>query len=133
MKQLSDYKKCLIIEDEKDIREMYVTIMQSAGYDVRSASNGENGVLIASEFKPDFLMLDLMLSLRGMDGFDVIETLEGDIEKYGDIAIMIITNNSNEFEVKKAYKLKSVRGYLLKSDLTPEQVLYEVRSLLVEE
>lgn len=62
-------KKILIVEDDPGIRVILQDSLSEKGYDVESASDGERGLEMALEIKPDLLILDVMLPL--MDGFEI--------------------------------------------------------------
>jgi len=123
-KDISDRKRIVIIEDEKYILDMYAEIMQSSGFQVRTASTGELGLKCIAEFKPDLIMLDLMLP--GIDGMEVLRVVRREAEKYGKPLIIILTNLSNEVMIKDAF-YERADGYLMKTELTPEQVVNEVK------
>ena len=57
-------KKILVIEDEKDIRELLQLYLKRDGYDVHIAKDGEIGLRKASQERYDLVLLDLMLQLR---------------------------------------------------------------------
>lgn len=120
-------KKILVVEDEKYIMDMYKEIMEETGFNVRTASNGENGLVQIAEFKPDLIMLDLMLP--GIDGMEVLRQVRRSPETYGSPIIIVLTNLSNEVMIKDAFAEKA-DGYLMKTELTPEQVVNEVREFL---
>ncbi len=120
-------KKIVVIEDEKYIMDMYKEIMEESGFNVRAAQNGESGLAVIEEFKPDLIMLDLMLP--GIDGMEVLRVVRKDPVKYGTPIIVVLTNLSNEVMIKDAFYEKA-DGYLMKTELTPEQVVSEVKGFL---
>ncbi len=62
-------KTILIVEDDPGIRVILQDALSEKGYDVKSASDGEKGLEMALEIKPDLLILDVMLPV--MDGFEI--------------------------------------------------------------
>ncbi|VYT72166.1 response regulator [Clostridium tertium] len=62
-------KKILVVEDEYSINDAITFSLRKEGYDVRSVYNGKNALERFKEFKPDLVLLDLMLP--DMDGFDI--------------------------------------------------------------
>lgn len=62
-------KTILIVEDDPGIRVIVQDALSEQGYDVKSAADGELGLEMALEIKPDLLILDVMLPL--MDGFEI--------------------------------------------------------------
>ncbi len=76
----------LVIEDNMTMREGIIQILSRAGYDVRSASSGKEGVEIFKELSPDFVITDL--KMEDMDGMGVLSKIR---EVSSDALIMIIT------------------------------------------
>lgn len=68
-----DSVKILVVDDEPDILEFLEYNLSKAGYQVLTASNGEEGVALAEKEKPDLIILDIMMPK--MDGVEVCRTL----------------------------------------------------------
>lgn len=68
-----DSVKILVVDDEPDILEFLEYNLKKEGYQVYTASNGEEGVELAVEEKPDLIILDIMMPK--MDGVEVCRTL----------------------------------------------------------
>lgn len=86
----------LVIEDEKDIRSLLLFQLRKEGYAALGAADGEEGMKLFAEKRPDLVILDLMLP--GMDGMAVCRRLRGDPEN-GDIPIIMLTARSGENDV----------------------------------
>ncbi len=65
--------RVLIVEDERDIRELLARSLRFAGYDIATASTGTEAVRAAGRIRPNLIVLDVMLP--DMDGFDVLKQL----------------------------------------------------------
>ena len=90
-------KTILIIDDEEPIRVLLKLTLQSAGYDsVLEASNGEDGLALAMRYKPDLILLDLMLP--GMDGLSVCRRLKSSPDTRM-IPIIMLTAKSDESDI----------------------------------
>lgn len=63
--------RILVIEDEKNIRENIQELLEAKNYNVRTASNGKQGVLEAIDFRPHLIVCDVMMPK--MDGYKVLE------------------------------------------------------------
>lgn len=63
----------LIIDDELDILEIIKYNLEKEGFDVKTASNGKEGIELAKRFRPDLILLDVMMPQ--MDGIEVCEIL----------------------------------------------------------
>lgn len=65
--------KVLIVDDEEDIRELLSYNLKKEGYEIFTAENGEIGLKLLKEHKPDLVILDVMMP--GMDGIEVCEAI----------------------------------------------------------
>lgn len=117
--------KILIIEDDNFLNSFYSKKLLDKNYKVYSAFDGEKGVKIAKEKKPDLILLDLVLPK--MSGFDVVKELKaGDCK---DIPIVLLTNLSEKENIDKALKL-GVEDYLIKVYFTPSEIVKKVKNIL---
>ena len=78
--------KVLLIDDEKDIRDVLTISLQDAGYEVVSAADGKAGLLRCDEIVPQIVITDIRMP--GMDGIQVLETIK---KKYPDIEVIVAT------------------------------------------
>ncbi|MDO8259976.1 MAG: response regulator [Candidatus Magasanikbacteria bacterium] len=111
-------KKILIIEDEEFLSEMYKIKLESEGYAVAVADDGQMGVKLADSGKPDLILLDLMMPK--MNGFQVLEKLKAN-KKTSGIKVYVLSNLSQGEEIKKGMEL-GADGFLVKASLTPTQI-----------
>ncbi|MDA0990146.1 MAG: response regulator [Verrucomicrobia bacterium] len=88
--------KILVIEDEKDIRELLSYNLSKEGYDVSAVPTGEAGLLDAIRLLPDAIILDLMLP--GLDGLDVCRRLKAEA-KTRDIPVLMLTAKGEETDI----------------------------------
>jgi DNA-binding response OmpR family regulator len=68
-------KKILVVDDEEEYRVLLCRVLTGAGYDVFSAGNGQEGLKLYAERRPDLVMLDVMLP--DMLGFDFCRKIRG--------------------------------------------------------
>jgi DNA-binding response OmpR family regulator len=85
--------KILIVDDEPDLVETIRFSLELEGYNVLVASNGEEGLNLARQEKPDLILLDLMLPK--LDGYKVCRLLKFD-ERYKHIPILMLTAKTQE-------------------------------------
>lgn len=119
-------QKILLIEDEKMLADMYETKFENEGYDIRKALDGETGLKMAFEDKPDLILLDIIMPK--LDGFSVLRSLKED-SKTKDVPIVLLTNLGQDEDVKKGKSMGAV-GYLVKANLTPAEVVNKVKDYL---
>ena len=101
---MSDRKniKLVIIEDDKDIRELLSYNISSLGYQVHSFSNGESGLKHLRNNKSNLLLLDLMLP--GISGYDICRIIKSD-PKLKDLLIIMLTAKGSEADIVKGLEL----------------------------
>lgn len=81
-------KKILIVEDVADVRAMMKILIESQGYETRTARDGYEAIEIAKEYLPDLILMDLMMPV--MDGFTAARLIREN-EKLKNIPIVAIT------------------------------------------
>ena len=107
--------KILVVEDNTDQAELTSTQLQQAGYQVRVAHKGKEGIRIAAEWQPDIIILDVMLP--DMTGWDVCKQ----IRRISDASIIFVTVLAQEKNVIHGLTLGG-DDYLIKP--------YEARELV---
>ena len=85
--------KILIVDDEKDIVETLSFMLQAKGYEIISAYDGEEGLKLAKEEKPDLIILDVMMPK--INGYKICRLLKYDA-KYKNIPIIMVTARSQD-------------------------------------
>lgn len=118
--------KIAIIEDDQAISQMYRFKFEAEGYTVETAENGKLGLELTKSYKPDIILLDLMMP--EMTGDAMLEALRK--EPWGkDIKVIILTN-MGEQEVPAKVRELGVSAVILKADMTPRQVADLVKAQL---
>jgi len=118
-------KKILIIEDDTYIRELYEDIFKEKGFVIDSAVDGEEGLVKIKGGAYNLILLDIMLPK--VDGLGVLKELKHAKINHG--PIVLLTNLGHDPIVKEGVNLGAV-AYLIKSDLTPDQLIEKVIPLL---
>lgn len=116
----------LFIEDDPLLLKMYETKFKSEGFRVLSAQDGEEGLNLATTEKVDLIILDLMMPK--LSGLDMLERLRAQSGGKSHVVI-VLTNLTKEEEIKRAMDL-GVKEYLVKADLTPNEVADKVKAYL---
>lgn len=123
---MSEQQKILIIEDDQFLRELYRDLLTDEGYRVETASDGEEGLVAMQKGSFDLVLLDIMLPKK--DGLTIIKELTPEqFKKCGQV--VMLTNLGQDAIIKEGFEIGAA-GYLIKSALTPDQVLHEVRVFL---
>lgn len=115
----------LIVEDEKDIRELLRHNLEREQYRVLVAESGEEGLKLARRDRPDLVLLDLMLP--GMDGLEVCRSLRADGQTRR-IPIVMLTARSEDADVVAGLEL-GADDYVTKP-FQPRVLLARLRSVL---
>lgn len=116
-------KKILLVEDDKGLSAVYNTRLQAEGFDVRHVPDGEDALTNALEFKPDLILLDVMMPK--ISGFDVLDILRNTPET-NNIRIIMLTALSQESDIEKAKSL-GVDDYLVKSQVVIADVVERIK------
>jgi DNA-binding response OmpR family regulator len=119
-------KKVLIIEDEPSIANIYSLKLTKSGYSCKIIYNGLDVLTAIGEFKPDLLLLDLMLP--GMMGDKVLAKIRAKKE-YRNLAVVVITNVSKNEAPKTLWHL-GIHDYIVKASYTPAMVAEVVDRVL---
>lgn len=121
-------KRVLYIEDEKFFADTVEKVLSTVGYSVKQANDGEVGLKIAREWKPDLILLDLLLPK--IEGFEVLKQLQADLATKG-IPIIILSNLNSEDDVKKATEL-GARHFFVKAVTMPTNIVNMVKGVVGE-
>lgn len=126
---LTGSKKILIVEDDGFLREIYVDTLKRGGYEVDTAIDGDDGYAKIKKGGYNLVLLDIIMPKQ--EGLQVMRTLKSDPEYKSETPVVFLTNLDNDAEVKQALQLG--KGYLIKSQLTPADLLKEVELYLQQD
>lgn len=118
--------KILVVEDDLILQRALVDFLIGDGFEVVSASNGEEGVLQAKKEDPDLIILDIILPKK--DGYEVIRDLKDD-QATKHIPIVLLTNLGSITDVQRALDLGATT-YLIKADYKLAEVAKKIKDIL---
>lgn len=118
--------KILVTEDDVALQTMYRFKLETDGYEVRVASDGEQGLKLAKSFKPDLILLDLMMPL--LPGDRMLQRLR-QTDWGADMRVIILTNISRS-EAPSVLRFLNVDRYVVKAHHTPAQIVSIVEEVL---
>jgi DNA-binding response OmpR family regulator len=95
-------KEILIVDDEPNVVVPIQFLMEQQGYRVMIAERGEDALDLIYHYKPDLVILDIMLP--GMDGYEVCEIVRLN-PNYRDVKIIFLTAKGREVEIAKGLAL----------------------------
>lgn len=116
-------KKILLVDDDMFIRDLYEELLRDEGYEMTTAKDGQEGLDKIRAGKFDLILLDVMMPK--VDGLNLLKQLTNE-EKKNNGPVILLTNLANDPIIKQAMEL-GAKNYLLKSDITPDVLLAEVR------
>lgn len=119
-------KRILLVEDDDSLANVYTTRLKSEGFDVRRVANGEEALATALSYKPDLVVLDVMMPR--VSGFDVLDILRNTPET-ADLKIVMLTALSQDSDQERA-KALGVDEYLVKSQVVIADVVDRIRAHL---
>ncbi|PIP26255.1 MAG: response regulator [Candidatus Moranbacteria bacterium CG_4_9_14_3_um_filter_40_7] len=119
-------KKVCIIDDEDDIREIYSMKFKLEGFEVISAADGEAGLKLMREQKPDIILLDLQMPVK--NGLDVLAEMKKD-DSIKSIPVVVLSNISDEKTFARVGKFRT-HFYIVKALTTPQKVVDIVHEVL---
>jgi CheY-like chemotaxis protein len=120
-------QRILVVEDELFLRELYVHILKGEGYTVEEASDGDEAFAKMSKGGYDLVLLDIVLPK--MDGLQILRELTKKPPQEPNKRIVMMTNIDKEATIAEGVTL-GIKGHLIKSDYTPDQLLTEVKRVL---
>ena len=121
-------KKILLVEDDENIREMYQMKLEMEGYQVTAVGDGQKALELINKENPNLVLLDILLPKK--DGFEILEEIrQSKNEKIKSIPVIIASNLSHPDDRQEAEKL-AVFDYLIKAEVTPQEMADKVNEAL---
>src|SRR3989344_2107708 len=118
--------KVLVVDDDEFFRKVYASKLKAEGFEVSTASNGEEALKSVSEEKPDLILLDLIMPQK--DGFEVLEDMgkDPDLKK---IPVVIFSTLEQKEDVDRAMELGAA-DYINKSEVNVDDLKSKLSKLL---
>lgn len=118
--------KVMLVEDDNNLREIYQARLQAEGYEIVSAKDGEEGLVIAKAEKPDLIIADVMMpKISGFEMLDILRNTEG----LKAVKVIMLTALGQSEDEQRAHSLGADR-YLVKSQVTLEDIVKASHELL---
>ena len=119
-------KTILIVDDEKDLRDALATALADEGFNVLTAADGDEGLKMAFEHKPDLILLDLVMPK--LDGYAVLDRLR--LDEWGkDANVFLLTVLEDIDSVSKAIEHGGLE-YFVKTDWRLEDIVERIQEKL---
>jgi DNA-binding response OmpR family regulator len=120
---ISKSKKILLVEDDDALANVYMTRLEAEGFDIKRVANGEEALASALEYKPDLVLLDVMMPK--VSGFEVLDILRNTPQTAG-LKVIVLTALSQESDRKRAESF-GADDYLVKSQVVIADVIERIK------
>ena len=118
-------KRILIVEDQEDNRAIMRDLLNTAGYNLIEAVDGEEGVRLAQSQRPDLILMDIQLPI--LDGYEATRRIRASAELKS-IPIIAVTSYALRGDDAKA-RAAGCDSYVAKP-FSPRELLAKVREFL---
>lgn len=119
-------KKILIIEDDPIVAHIYRTRLEKEGYEVENATDGQSGFYRIYEFRPDAVLLDLMLPK--MNGVEILKKIRAQ-SQFQQTPIIVFTNAYVPNMIHESFQAGATQVFN-KATLTPRQIIDALHNVI---
>ena len=116
--------RILIVEDDEFLRGLLARKLKEDKHEVEQAETGEVGVKKIPEYKPDLILLDLLLP--GIHGFEVLSWIRDQTGEISDTPVIVLSNLGSEEDIEKGHDL-GANDFLVKAKFTPKEITEKIR------
>ncbi|MEK7608691.1 MAG: response regulator [Patescibacteria group bacterium] len=121
--------KILLVEDDAVLAKVVDEELVEAGFEVFRAYDGEVGLIMAQDKRPDLILLDILLPKK--NGFEVLEALKKSLETKT-IPIILLTMLGSDDDIKRGLHL-GANDYIVKSQHALPEIIEKVKSFFAKE
>lgn len=119
-------KKILLVEDDDTLSESYIQRFEAEGFEIKRVQNGEDALTAALSFKPDLIILDIMMPK--VDGFNVLDILKNTNDTLN-ARIVVLSALSQQEDIEKA-KSMGADDYIVKSQVVLADIVEIIKKHL---
>lgn len=120
-------KKVLVVEDEEALANALGLELEDEGFDVQKASNGEIGINLVKTYKPDVVILDLLMPV--MDGKTMLHHIR-QIPEFKDLPVIVLTNAGEVENIRATQLYYDAASFFVKSNVSMGEIIQRVKSFL---
>lgn len=117
-------KKILVVEDDDAIRQLYVEILNSEGFETIEAVNGQIGLEMVQSQRPSLVLLDLMMPV--MDGKSMLHRVR-EIPEFKTLPVIVLTNAGDVENMKETKLYDNADEFLIKSNVKPQEIIDKIK------
>ncbi len=127
-KKILKNKTLLVVEDEVMLQELIMKSLEKEGCRVLTAANGEEALQRIKEERPQLVIMDIVMPIK--DGFEVMTELR-QAEILPRLPIIVFSNLNRQEDIDRGLEL-GAKAFLVKSSVTPAELLEIVRDVLMQ-
>lgn len=116
-------KRILLVEDDDALANIYLTRLEAEGFSIRRVNNGEDALATALAYRPDLVLLDVMMPK--VSGFEVLDILRNTPDT-ANLKVIVLTALGQEGDKQRAAQL-GADDYLVKSQVVITDVINRVK------
>jgi CheY-like chemotaxis protein len=121
-------KKILVVEDDELTAKLMRQILEAEGHEVLVCETPFYAISALVRFRPDMIVMDILLSSAGVDGIDVYEIIKNDFGRETKKLPMIIVSGQRDDQIKQRALKAGAKSYLEKP-FEPEELLATVSNV----
>jgi DNA-binding response OmpR family regulator len=118
--------KVLIVDDDAFLASIYATKLELENFEVARARDGEEGLELAQQEKPDLILLDVLMPK--LDGFEVLKRLKA-MDGFKDTPVIMLTNLGQKEDIEQALA-EGAADYLIKAHFVPAEAVDKIKKVL---
>ncbi|HEC23210.1 MAG TPA: response regulator [Chloroflexi bacterium] len=118
--------RILVIDDDQTILKMFEIALGRAGFEVLSAPDGDIGLRLFRDQKPDLAIIDI--AMPGIDGYQVIERIRRLEDEIGHVPLIVLT--AHEQSVMRRYAEELGVDLYLTKPVTPSEIVQHIKDLM---
>jgi PAS domain S-box-containing protein len=119
--------KVLVVDDDRDTRDLLQAALEQRGFAVVLTSSGKRALTLARQEHPNLILLDL--KLPGMDGYEVLQRLKG-MPETAEIPVVVITGSLTDEELKQQKLLSLGAARFMTKPFAVDDLVYEIGVLV---
>jgi CheY-like chemotaxis protein len=121
-------RKILLVDDDPDVKAIYEQVLTKVGFHLDYAKDGEEGYAKILQGGYDLILLDIMMPK--VDGVAVLKKLQQNPPQNVKNGPIIVLSQLSQTEILNTAMASGARGYIIKSEIDPTQIIDNVNKLL---
>lgn len=126
---VNSMKKILVVEDDRALVRLVEMLLKGAGYDVRTAMDGATALRLIKEYRPDLLLLDIMMPI--IDGYHICKIISEDPQYVPLPKIIVLTVRKEEWD-RRISKFAGADAFMSKP-FKNDDLLDKIKELLEQQ